>query len=396
MKLIHRLYCKILLIATAISYKFVKRDNNLWFFGEWFGNRCSDNSLYFANYVKENYPHIRVVWISKALADLSPLNKAIECFNMDTSEAHHILKHAGVICVNEEIVDLTEKSNAYFSGAFSLNLWHGAAWKKVGYDAFQSRFYALSEKLFNSHFMTSYFLSPSTEFDKIAKKAFYKDDGHLIKAGYPRNSIFYDKSSVNDARIKFLGYLKRNGYGFVNEDTKILLYLPTFRDTTSKSFSFNSINEKLFEILLVEKNAIVIEKVHYITGANKEEDTTKNNRIINIIEYNTQELMAASDALITDYSSCFFDYLLLDRPIIHYIYDYDFYSKRDRGLYYEKDDIVCGPAPTNTQTLIQCIADVLNGRDTFSKLRKSRLTKFMDHESSNSCSIIFNFIQEHL
>ena len=51
--------------------------------------------------------------------------------------------------------------------------------------------------------------------------------------------------------------------------------------------------------------------------------------------------MAASDILVTDYSSCFFDFLILDRPIIHFLYDYDYYKEKDRGLYYEKEGVIC-------------------------------------------------------
>ena len=55
--------------------------------------------------------------------------------------------------------------------------------------------------------------------------------------------------------------------------------------------------------------------------------------------------LAAADMLITDYSSCFFDYLITNRPIIHYLYDYDYYVKEDRGVYYDVMDVVAGDTP---------------------------------------------------
>ncbi|MGL5126224.1 MAG: CDP-glycerol glycerophosphotransferase family protein, partial [Fusobacteriaceae bacterium] len=68
-----------------------------------------------------------------------------------------------------------------------------------------------------------------------------------------------------------------------------------------------------------------------------------------------QELYMASDILITDYSSVFFDYALLKKPIIFYPYDYEHYKNKERGFYFEYDKIVPGPIAHNQKELLKLL-----------------------------------------
>lgn len=106
--------------------------------------------------------------------------------------------------------------------------------------------------------------------------------------------------------------------------------------------------------------------------------------------------MAASDMLVTDYSSCFFDYLLLDRPIIHYLYDYDFYKDKDRGLYYGKEEVVCGPAPETVPELVAAIREGIENPGLHRALRQARMRRFMTYEGPDSCERILQEILKRL
>ena len=63
------------------------------------------------------------------------------------------------------------------------------------------------------------------------------------------------------------------------------------------------------------------------------------------------DLYLASDLLITDYSSVFFDYSNLGRPIIFYMYDLDQYEHEMRGFYLSIDELP-GPIVTAEEELI--------------------------------------------
>ena len=92
--------------------------------------------------------------------------------------------------------------------------------------------------------------------------------------------------------------------------------------------------------------------------------------------------------LITDYSSCFFDYLILDRPIIHYLYDYNYYANDDRGLYFDKSEVICGQVIESPDDLYDAIVENINNPLLYQELRRERLNTFMEYESPDSCEII--------
>lgn len=70
--------------------------------------------------------------------------------------------------------------------------------------------------------------------------------------------------------------------------------------------------------------------------------------------------MSISDALITDYSSVFFDYLLLNKPIIFFPYDYEEYLKNDRELYVDYYEEIAGPAFMDFSDVIKEIIETIN------------------------------------
>ena len=389
------------ILATSYFYYSLKtRDNNIWVFGEWFGNRCCDNCLFLSNYIAEHYPEKKLYWISKDGTDLSSLNHSIVRLTMDADETINILKKAGVVIVIQDGRDLTQKPYMYYAGALTLNLWHGVPWKNIGIDvAKNSRTISsrtlLYVKMQYYFFGEKYYLSLSDEFSKIIKSAFERDDKGIICSGYPRNMLFYHEDCVNACRNKLKSYLL-DKYGYsLNSDVRVITYMPTFRDNNEDVFSFISLDSKDIQSKLEQWNAVLLEKGHYVTSYRNGDKTEKSGRVFCVdSNYMSQELLAASDMLITDYSSCFFDFLLLDRPIIHYLYDYDYYSSADRGLYYKKEDVVGGDVAYNFAELITIINENISNPNKNHNLRKKRKLQFMKYESSNSCQEIYDFINQ--
>ena len=122
-------------IAIKTIYYNRNRDYSTWIFGEWFGNRCDDNSLYLANYVASRAElGINVFWVAKEDCDTSLLDARIKIIRYDSREARHYFRTAGVVVMNQGMEDFSEKGYNYFDGAIILNLWHGVPWKKIGLD----------------------------------------------------------------------------------------------------------------------------------------------------------------------------------------------------------------------------------------------------------------------
>ena len=72
-------------------------------------------------------------------------------------------------------------------------------------------------------------------------------------------------------------------------------------------------------------------------------------------QIDAQELLLCADRLISDYSSCLFDFECMGRPVIHYAYDYDSFKNDDRGFEYELSEIAAGPVVKNEEALLNAL-----------------------------------------
>lgn len=386
-------------LYTKGKSRFYKRNKNLWAFGEWFGTRCCDNSLYLANHIAQNHPEIEVVWVSKKNADTSLLLPSIRRVEMDTPQAQEVLCHAGVAIMNQGDVDFTDKGHFLYDGALTVNLWHGVPWKQIGTDMYLAS--GLLKKLYGHYSLflrkTDLYLATSDDFSQILQEKYFAKKDGVILSGYPRNSIFYSPEMVAGCREKAMKQLQASNPSF-DSSVKIITYMPTFRDNTQEVFSFNQLeNDQRLRELLERHNAVVVQRAHFVTN---QRGTAQGDggyeRITSLDGITSQELLAASDMLITDYSSCFFDFLMLDRPIIHHIYDYEYYANEDRGLYYKKEEVVCGDASQTVDELLAYMDSNLADPEKEAQLREHRRQKFMTYECADSCEKIYEAIQKRV
>ena len=364
-----------------------QRSGNIWVFGEWFGKRANDNATFLANHIAEKYDSILVYCLCDESCDSTPLSPKIKVLDYHTKYAKQISKLSMVAVMGEGIIDLNECNYNYWGNAIKVNLWHGMMWKKIVNDMRGNDSTSLIDIIRNKTYRYDLFESPSEEYSAHIKTGFSTSDEHIFKAGFPRNTLFHYKDAIIQAQNKVF---KKLGFRL---DIHIISYLPTFRDAHTKPFSFTDIKDKSFFTWLEENNIYIIQKAH---AAETSSFSSGSKHIINLTDISAQELMAASEMLITDYSSCFFDYLLLDRPIIHYLYDYDYYKNKDRGLYYDKEDVVCGPAPETEEELIKAIKENYENPNLYHNLRMERKEKFMTYESPDSCEIVTQRIFEEL
>lgn len=388
------IYRIIIGVLIKWRYCFFKRDKSIWVFGEWFGDRCVDNCLYLANYIAKEYPDISVYWIATKDADTKLLNKRIQVIKRGSVFAHRILKRASVAVVGQGFIDLDEKGYNYYGNAITLILWHGIPWKRIGHDGSKenSVIYKLYTKIYDYAYGTSYILSPSGEFDKVARTAFGIDNRNIIKAGYPRNSVLYDKHEIERRRKSVLDEI-----GWTDHTSRVIVYMPTFRNT-SRKYDIGKLCSNDFFINYIEKNnIIVIQKAHFVSTNRGEMDYENSNpRFINNNSLDAQSLLCTADLLITDYSGCFFDYSLLDRPIVHYIYDYDVYKNEDRGLYYDKDEVMFGTESRTEQELVDAIILNIENPALEHEKRNKMKTRYLNYEDNNSCQKIAEYLKRKL
>jgi len=263
-----------------------------------------------------------------------------------------------------------------------INLWHGLPLKRIGYDAgkgevalrrriernpFLKGIYFLLfpwqyEGMLSAHYL---FLATSPHFERIFVNAFKLRESQIIRAGYPRwaplfGSIPGEEIGVDVCVMDSMVRYKQDG-------KTVILYAPTFRDDGSDSRILEIVDWTDFDRFLGDHNSILVIKPHpYSTLASMPKF---NNIFVADPHTDIYPLLRHADILITDYSSIYFDFLLLDRPIIFFCYDLEDYIRRNRELYFDYDDITPGHKARTYSDLKRAIDDVLGGNDPFAAER---------------------------
>lgn len=169
----------------------------------------------------------------------------------------------------------------------------------------------------------------------------------MLHAGTPRAD--YIIGNRDNAALKAelrAKYAKLLG---VSTEKRWILFVPTWRHDPSYLFSFStSKRAAAWQAFLKAQNAVIIEKQHpktvregHVAGGHFENVcvvTQEQNAQID-----TQELLLASDVLITDYSSVYYDFYLMNRPVIHFTYDFQHAYEQDFGFDFDIRDYGGGP-----------------------------------------------------
>lgn len=207
---------------------------------------------------------------------------------------------------------------------FYLNSWHGTPIKKMGCDL-SSDNESFTSKAKN-HWNIQ--LSQSPYESDIFSRVFGVKPENFRIFGLPRND-----SLSKDTGLKNTTLRKKMGLPL---DKKIILYAPTFREYQRDSDYSSTINIpidfKRWQYELGEEYVLLI-RAHY--DIIKSLDIPQSDFVKDYSSYQSlNDLLIISDILISDYSSIFFDYSILGRPMLCYAYDYDEYESK-RGLYFD-------------------------------------------------------------
>ena len=119
-------------ISSIVTYNTNKKNNrdySVWVFGEWFGSKCMDNVLVFANYVASLKKNYKLYWICDSTCNTQKLDPSICIIEKDTPEAIRLLKKAGIAVMNQGYDDFSKLGNNYLGNAITVNLWHAVLWK---------------------------------------------------------------------------------------------------------------------------------------------------------------------------------------------------------------------------------------------------------------------------
>lgn len=253
-----------------------------------------------------------------------------------------------------------------------VNLWHGMPLKRIG---------NMEEKLkqIDYNFFT-YVLATSPFFADIMQQVFSCGPEQILLCGQPRNDILFTRVSVQ--RTEELWNLGKDGQkikGTEFEQANKIVWLPTYREQEEREVLPTIKMKDLDKLqkLLEETESCLFIKLHPLQKYEPQE--MPYNRIFfytqtDMKEYDLYEILSTADALITDYSSVYFDYMMLDRPIGFMVGDMAAYEG-ERGFVFEKPvEYMPGMQIRDYEELACFIKEVAEGKDTY-KLQRERVNK---------------------
>src|SRR5690606_33857304 len=162
--------------------------------------------------------------------------------------------------------------------------------------------------------------------------------------------------------------------GIKNDRVPVYLYAPTWRDGKhlgNSMFEFDLLLDTQQLLREAPKNSVLLVRSHHMSSS---EDKIANleGRVIDVSGFDDAiELMCASDILITDYSSIVFDWYCSKKPVIYYVPDYEEYTEKTRGSYFDLEEINAGPICKSMDDLITSLFDL-------SKVKTTAYNEFYD------------------
>lgn len=265
---------------------------------------------------------------------------------------------------------------------FRLHTQHGAPLKNcLGY----------TEQLGN----VDAILSLSDNLIESQEKLYTSAKGKFYSLGYPTNDRLFD--NVDLYKNGFWEYVTSSSMRY----SKIIGWLPTYRQHTKNGAGskrvfpygvpllYSEEDFKLLNDLLKNRNMLLVVQMHHAQAKNFPVLNFSNIILVSQqqkekLKVSTANLMSCFDAMITDYSAAYHEYILLDRPVALSVDDYDDYAENP-GFCIDYFEWIKGVYLKNSKDLIQFVNDVSNGIDSAKIERnsaKERIHKYLDNHST--------------
>lgn len=274
-------------------------------------------------------------------------------------------------------------------GTIYIQTWHGTPLKKLGTDIEEIHMPGTSTEAYKKNFISEankwdYLISPNLYSTEIFTRAF-EYDGKVIESGYPRNDILSNYSSTLISSLK-----QKLG---IPKEKKVMLYAPTWRDNEfyqkgKYKFEFQFDLDKWKEEFSADW--VLLSRMHYLVAENFDFSSHKG-IVYDVSTYpDIRDLYLVSDLLITDYSSVFFDYAILNRPIIFFMYDFQVYRDQLRGFYIDIEKEAPGPIVQNETNLFKAINEIKDSQMIIDSAFMKFKTKFNALEDGNASERVVN------
>lgn len=370
----HRKAMAMFLYIHSFLNKPVKKDWIL--FESFFGKNYSDSPKYIYEYLSKNYPgKYRCIWvIDKRNSKIPYKHRRIKRFSI---RYYYYLARCGYFVFNSRQPEWAVKRPE----SVFLETWHGTPLKKLVFDIedITSASPKYKQQVYKQSRAWDYLIAPNAFSSETFRRCFMFENT-MLETGYPRNDILHapdrDKLAF-EIRCK-LG---------IPSDKKTILYAPTWRDDEyygkgqykfELQMDLDYMKEKLGD------EYVLLLRTHYFI-ADALDVSALGGFALNLSKYDDiSELYLISDILITDYSSVFFDYANLKRPMLFFTYDLEKYRDVLRGFYIDIEKEVPGPLLFTTEEVVEAVKNIASIEKEYAARYEVFYNRFCEWEDGHS------------
>ena len=345
----------------------MKFKTNWIVFESFMGRNCSGQPKYIYQYLQKHYPgKYKCIWVVDRRGVKIP-GKYKKCKRFGIRYFYYMNRSKYWVINMRQPLSVPKRDDTII-----LSTWHGTPLKRLVFDMddVHSATPQYKNIVYRQTREWDYLLSDNPFSTEKFQSCFLFDKEKILEAGYPANDPLYapDKEEYA-AKIK-----KKLG---IPEDKKVILYAPTWRDD-----NFFEAGQYGFDLDLdlarlqreFGDEYVVLLRLHYFV-VEKMDLSKYGDFTINGCDYDDiTDLYLVSDILMTDYSSVFFDYANLERPILFFTYDIENYRDVLRGFYLDMEEDLPGPLLLTNDDVVDAIRNI----DKISEQYKDRYQEFYD------------------
>jgi len=263
-----------------------------------------------------------------------------------------------------------------------IQTWHGTPLKRMGFDAPQlERANAATKRAHRAAMRRWSALLVPSEYFVETFVASYGYQGRLVRHGLPRNDLLVrgvDEQWRRDMRAEL---------GLPN-DRRLVLYAPTFRDRARRLGRDYELPFDLADLqAALSQEMFLLLRTHYLDSY-KLSDRYRTFAADVSGHHDVTELMLLADVLVTDYSSVMFDFANTGRPMVFHTYDYEDYTRDERGTYVDLASIAPGPLTRDTEELVDALRRVDEHHAAHRERYAAFRARFCEYETGEAAELV--------
>lgn len=374
----------LLRLVMRVWFVFPVRKNRVLVDSMW-GKSLRDNAGYWMDWAREHGDgSLEVIW-----GVLDPKKQAVPGAKMVRYRSvkwFYFRATAKVILYSHHLYNYLPLRK----GQYHVMMWHaGGAYKRIGAGVkgnteTDRKLHEDRNRRINDPRVV--FLSSSGTYTRFNIQEVYGFRGRIGETGMQRNDLFFDAGKVREASEKVRARLG------IPADAKVTLYAPTFRMAkirgggSTDGIDSGELSKALREA--GEENPVILYRCHYYERSGEGKD----GNVIDVSAYpDMQELLCCADRLITDYSSCIWDYSLLKRPCYLFVPDLDDYENREQGFFTPIGSwpgLICGS--------MEALGEAIAKEDPAAHARKAEEhhRAFGSYEDGKACERLYRLVKE--